>query len=1054
MNQLFPFFSTLLLVAGLNAQQIDLSHFDGIKARNIGPAGMSGRVTAIDVNLSNEEQIYVGTASGGVWYSSNGGVTWEPIFDKNDVLSIGALKINQSNPSEIWVGTGEGNPRNSQNSGGGVYRSLDGGKTWSLMGLEKTKVIHRILIDAQSPGTVYVGAQGSAWGPHAERGVYKTTDGGATWTKSLYVNEQTGIGELIMDPTNPKKLIAAMWEFGRKPWTFNSGGAGSGLYITHDGGVHWTRIEQKEAGLPTGDLGRIGLAIAPSAPHIVYALVEAKENALYKSMDGGSKWAKVSTDPNIGNRPFYYAEIYVDPTNELRLYSLWSYISMSEDGGKTFKVIADYGNDVHPDHHALWIHPTRSNYLINGNDGGMNISYDRGKTWRFVANLPVGQFYHVNVDDEFPYQVYGGMQDNGSWVGPGFTLKSGDITNHDWQEVFFGDGFDVVAKPDNTRYLYAMSQGGNLGMVDKVTGQTKFIRPNHPDSVRLRYNWNAPLALAPDSECGLYYGSQFVHYSADCGQSWTIISPDLTTNDTSKQHQDVSGGLTIDATNAENNTTLLSITPSPVDPQVVWTGSDDGRLHITRDGGESWTDVYSRLPGAPRYGWIPQIRVGSEKAGEAFVVVNNYRMNDWSAYAYHTIDYGQTWSRIVDDGDVSSFTTSIIQDVEEPNLVFLGTDSGLYISVDKGRSWNKWDNEFPSVQIRDMALQSTFGDLVLGTFGRAFWVIDDIGPFRELARSAYIKKPFDVVSVSPAYLSERRSYQGIRFVGQAEFVGDNKNTNAHFSIWINPDADTDQEEKQETKEPTGKAESKAEKNKLHYAIVDMSGDTIRRFSRDVKEKGLIRQSWNLETDGTRGPSRTKPKEDADLPRGLDALPGKYMAYVSYGGSVDSIEVEVMADPRLDITETEREEMIATRDEYDKLLMDAKEAYDQIVDAKESLGLIEKMSDMLSDTIKTQMKEAIKTEKKQLDELDKLFFNPQKQKGIQRNPENLMAYIGRARRYIGTSIGRPGPNAAIAMSQAQEKCKSVADQVEAYMTDEWASFQSMVEGTDFPLFKKE
>ena len=354
---------------------------------------------------------------------------------------------------------------------------------------------------------------------------------------------------------------------------------------------------------------------------------------------------------------------------------------MSEDEGKTFDIIADYGNNVHPDHHAFWIDPDDPSILIDGNDGGLNISYDMGKNWRFINNLPVGQFYHVNVDDDFPYNVYGGMQDNGSWVGPAFVPRSGGITNYDWQEVFFGDGFDMAPLPSDNRYVYAMSQGGNMGLVDKVTGASKFIKPNHPDTTVLRYNWNAALALEPGTECGLYFGSQFVHYSQDCGQSWTIISPDLTTNDTSKHHQDISGGLTIDATNAENNTTIISIAPSPVDKNVIWVGTDDGRLQITKDGGKNWTDVYNRLPGAPKNGWIPQIDINKLNAGAAFVVVNNYRLNDWSAYLYHTSDYGQTWRRIVDDNDVSSFVTSVIQDEEEPNLLFLGTDAGLYVCL-------------------------------------------------------------------------------------------------------------------------------------------------------------------------------------------------------------------------------------------------------------------------------------------------------------------------------------------------------------------------------------
>jgi photosystem II stability/assembly factor-like uncharacterized protein len=436
-----------------------------------------------------------------VWESKDGGISWTPIFDDQVTLAIGAIKINQQNPSEIWVGTGEGNPRNSHNSGKGLFRTLDGGRTWKRVGLENTHTIHRILIDEHNPATVYVGAAGSAWGPNPERGVYKTTDSGATWTRILYSNDKTGVGDMVMDPDNPRKIIAALYEYSRTPWDFVSGGEGSGLHITYDGGVTWKKITSEE-GLPKGNLGRIGLAIAPSQPDIVYALVEAKENGLYKSVDGGETWSLVSTK-NIGNRPFYYHELYVDPQNENRIWNLYSYVSKSEDGGKTFVNILDYGKGVHPDHHAFWIHPDDPEYMIDGNDGGLNISRDGGRNWYFCENIPVGQFYHINVDHEYPYNIYGGMQDNGSWVGPAFVLKAGGIRNNDWRELYFGDGFDVLPRLDNTRYGWAMSQGGNLAYYDRETGLNSFVKPVHPEGTKLRFNWNAALAAIPAVDCGI-----------------------------------------------------------------------------------------------------------------------------------------------------------------------------------------------------------------------------------------------------------------------------------------------------------------------------------------------------------------------------------------------------------------------------------------------------------------------------------------------------------------------------------------------------------------------
>ena len=511
---------TLFISTIVFSQQLDLEKLKNIKPRSIGPAGMSGRVTAIDVVTNQPDIIYAGTASGGLWKSESGGIDWKPIFDDQAVASIGSVAIQQSNPDVIWAGTGEGNPRNSLTGGYGLYKSLDAGNTWKLVGLEKTRNIHKIIIDKDNPNTVYVGAIGSPWGEHPERGVFKTTDGGKTWKKSLFVNNKTGCADLVVDPSNPNKIIAAMWEHQRKPWTFNSGGEGSGMYITYNGGDDWKKLTSKD-GLPKGNLGRVGLAIAPSNPKFVYALVEAKKNALYKSEDGGFKWKKVNDKSSgrgsggIGNRPFYYSDIFVDPINENRIYSVFTYVNVSEDGGRSFKqLMPAYGTSlgVHPDHHAWWIHPTDPNFMIDGNDGGLNITRDRGKTWRFVENLPLAQFYHINVDMEFPYNVYGGMQDNGSWIGPAYVLKSQGIRNSYWQELMFGDGFDVIPDPKNSRFGYGMSQQGYVARYDRKTGNTKVIRPTHPNpDVKLRFNWNSAIALSPIDNETLYFGTQFVH---------------------------------------------------------------------------------------------------------------------------------------------------------------------------------------------------------------------------------------------------------------------------------------------------------------------------------------------------------------------------------------------------------------------------------------------------------------------------------------------------------------------------------------------------------------
>ncbi|MDH4058405.1 MAG: hypothetical protein OEU76_06550, partial [Cyclobacteriaceae bacterium] len=777
----------LILIPGWS-QMLDMEKLKGMKPRSIGPAGMSGRITAIDAVVSNPDIIYAGAASGGVWLSKSGGVTWDPIFDKESTLSIGAIAIQQDNPSVVWVGTGEGNPRNSLNGGNGLYKTLDGGKTWKKVGLENTRHIHRVIIDPKNPNTVYVGAIGSPWGEHPERGVYKTTDGGATWKRILFVDNKTGCGELVMDPSNPNKLFANMWEHRRKPWTFSSGGPSSGLYVTYDGGDNWKKLTSKE-GLPEGDVGRMGLAIAKSQPNIVYALIESKKNALYRSVDGGAKWTMINDKEEIGDRPFYYYEIYVDPKNENRLYTIFSRVNVSEDGGKSFRQLIAYSG-VHPDHHAWWIHPENPSLIINGNDGGLNISRDMGKTWVFADNIPVGQFYHVSVDMEHPYNVYGGMQDNGSWAGPAYVWRNGGIRNYYWQEMYFGDGFDVSPDPDDSRYGYAMSQGGNLARYDLKTGFTKFVRPTHPDAdMKLRYNWNAAIAQDPSNNSTLYYGSQFLHKSTNKGDSWEIISADLTTNDPEKQKQHESGGMTMDATGAENHCSILAIAPSAVKQGVIWVGTDDGQVQVTTDGGKTWNNVSSKIVGMPKNAWVPQIQASAYNAGEAFVVVNNYRMFDYKPYLFRTKDYGSTWESLVTPAQVgeSNYALSVVQDPVEPKLMFLGTENGLFVSIDAAKNWTKWTNEFPAgVPAIDLVIHPREYDLVIGTFGRAISVLDDIRPLREMAKSSQVvNKPVHVFTPPDAYLVSIQQPSGPRFDADAVFNGQNRPTGAMISYIVN-----------------------------------------------------------------------------------------------------------------------------------------------------------------------------------------------------------------------------------------------------------------------------
>jgi len=1063
----------------LTAQQIDFDQFKALKFRNIGPAGMSGRITAIDVNLRDKDHIYVGAASGGVWESKNGGITWKPIFDDQPTLSIGSLEINQANPSEIWVGTGEGNPRNSHNSGAGIYKTLDGGATWKYMGLKETKLIHRVVVNESNTNSVLVGAMGSAWGTSTHRGVYRTKDGGKTWNKTLYVGDNVGVADMVADPSNPNKIIATMWEFGRTPWGFNSGGKGSGLYITYDGGDTWKKLTDEE-GLPKGELGRMGIAFSASKPNIVYALVEAKTNGLYKSTDGGEKWSLVSTK-DIGNRPFYYCEIYVDPNNENRIYNLWSYVSKSEDGGKTFKTIMDYGNNIHPDHHAFWIDPDDSNYLIDGNDGGLNISRDGSKTWRFVENLPVGQFYHVAVDNDFPYNVYGGMQDNGSWAGPGFVLKRGGITNHDWQELYFGDGFDVAPRRDNNRFGYAMSQEGNIGMWDRETGRTEFIKPQHPDGIKLRFSWNAALALDPTNDDGLYFGSQFVHHSSDGGHSWKIISPDLTTNDTLKQDQSKSGGLTLDITGAENHTTILCISPSPHDQEVIFVGTDDGNLQVTRDGGKNWNNINSRLPGLPKNAWIPQVEFSKTNEGELFVVANNYRMNDWSAHLYQSKDNGATWRRIVDDNDVTGFVCSVVQDPKHTDLLFLGTDVGLYVSLDGGGSWIKWEKGLPAVQIRDMKIQENLDDLVLGTFGRSFWVLDDIEPLRALSKAGVkmLKEDFKVFEPGTAYLTSFRSYQGVRFIGQGDFVGANKSSGAVITVWNKPK----DKEKMEQQNPAEKKDARKkgkndivkdklasevkkdkveddqkdkdkdkDKKKMTVIVIDSAGDTIRTFERKLEE-GMNRIGWRPDSKGVAFPRREEAKEKTE-PGGMPIIPGTYKLVMEYGKHKDSTELSVALDPRVDKSRFNPQAKYDAMKTFNTTVEKVTTGYNNLKEAKKSLGLYEKIIEVQPDTIKKEYTKLTKEIKGNIDSLMTLYMLPKPVKvQYEDDSETLMTQLWNARRFLGASTGAPTANGKHAIENADRRSRDVIRGVNEFFSGEWKEYIGKVKSLPMDIFKE-
>ena len=915
----------LFAVAGF-AAKIDPQSLAGLKARGIGPANMSGRIGAVDAVAADPNIIYVGGASGGVFKSTNGGLTWTPVFDDQPVSSIGAIAINQANPDVVWVGTGEAAPRNSVGVGRGVYLTLDAGKTWKCMGLEKTDKISKILIDPRDPKVVYVGALGPTWADGPDRGVFKTTDGGRTWTKVLYADERTGVADMAMDPSNPGKIIAALWEHRRSPWFFTSGGPGSGLYITTNGGESWKKLTDKD-GLPKGDLGRIGLAFAVNKSEVVYALVEAKKSALLRSQDGGFTWTVVNDQDNVNNRPFYYCRIWVNPVNENMLYMLHTQMMFSEDGGKTFAPLTSFGQ-AHSDFHVMWIHP-RGEIMVVGNDGGVVISTNRGRNWRFVENLPLGQFYHVRFDMETPYNLYGGLQDNGSWRGPAYSLKERSLSSDLWKTVGGGDGFDTAPDPEDPNAGYGMSQGGSLYYFNAATGLSRNIVPTEGE-VKDRYNWNAGFAVDPFRPATIYLGSQFVHKSPDKGRTWQTISPDLSANDPTRQKQSDSGGLTLDVTNAENFGAILSISPSPLQEGLLWVSTDDGRIHLTKDGGTTWMLVSEPIVGGkkplvPAATWAPHVEPSRFDPAAAYAVFDDHRRGNWTSYVFVTRDYGQTWKSLATP-EIDGFCHVIKEDTVDKNLLFLGTEFGLFASFNGGSSWMKWTSGFPTTPVYDLAVHPRENDLIIATHGRSLYVIDDISPLREVSEEVLAKK-LHLFKVGDAVQFQQGGQSSYLSPGDAQYAGENKRPGAAITYSLIP-SEKKPDEIAPPEQPQVPAEMQARmramsggmprgmdmgsmgptSSRVSITILDGQGKQVGRLN-GTENKGLNRVFWNFREmtpprdEGRPGGAPSETAAMFEFGRGgggISVLPGTYTVKIKYDDQEASQPLNVKADPRLNI----------------------------------------------------------------------------------------------------------------------------------------------------------
>lgn len=1055
MRKQISFLIAMVMTIGLTAQTVDINkRFKSFKPRNIGPAGMSGRVTAIDAIYNSPTTIYLGTASGGVWKTENGGASWNPVFDEQPIQNIGSVAITQSNPSVVWAGTGEGNPRNSVSLGEGIYKSLDGGKTWKCMGLQKTRNIHRIIIDPNNPDIVYAGVMGNPFMEHAERGLYKTTDGGENWKLILHTNDTSGVGDMVMDPSNPNKLFVNMYQHKRTPWSLKGGGVGSGLYITYDAGKTFKKLG-KEDGLPAGDYGRIGISISRSQPKRVYALVEATKNGLYKSDDGGIKWELVNSDPAVvTNRAFYFQDISCDPLNENRLYNINQMISVSEDGGKTFKGVIPYSG-IHPDHHAWWIHPYDANFIIDGNDGGIGISRDRGKTWQFDEKLPLGQFYHINTDNQLPYHVMGGLQDNGSWNGPAYVWIQSGIRNAYWQGVSGGDGFDVIPDPEDPNWVYAMSQGGSVSRYNMATGEEWSIRPPRPDmKTKQRFNWNAAIALDPFDKKTIYYGSQFVNKSTDKGASWSIISPDLSTNDSSKIDQSTNGGISIDITGAENYCTVICIEPSTKEQGVIWAGTDDGNVQLTRDGGKTWTNFKGKIPGFPAGAWVPQIRAGRHNAAEAFVVANDYRRGDMKPYIFRTTDYGKTWSRIIDEKKVTGYALTIIQDPTEPNLIFVGTEQGLWISLDNAATFQQFKNGYPSVSTYDFAIQEREADLVVATFGRALWVFDDIRPLRKLAanKGLLFAKKLTAFDAPQAYQANMKNAPGIEYSTYGTYEGENKKRGAALSFYLN-----------KTASDTGK-------NKIAdtavVKIFNANNEQVRML-RVNADSGFNRFYWGMEGKGIRaagqggrgggggGRGGAGRGSGANEPGGLPVDPGTYKVVLTLGKDLtDSMQVVVNDDPNAPKSKELRDAIRAANTRLDKSALKLVDLTDRLTEAEDIIKKIEanyaNMDQKQSDTLKKvakAMQDSIKGIREQLN------GKTQDKQGYGNIPQTTVnSVLSEARFTVLGKSSMPGVQEERLIIDAENMVSTVLKNANRFFDGAWKGYRILAEASTIKMFK--
>ncbi|MEM1188605.1 MAG: hypothetical protein AAGI72_08770 [Pseudomonadota bacterium] len=851
-----------------------------VEWRAIGPANMGGRVTDIDGVPGDPSTFYVSGADGGVFRTTNGGVTFDTLFTDEKSYSVGALTIAPSDRNVIWLGSGEGDPRNSVGYGHGIYRSNDAGDSWTHLGLDKTERIKRIVVHPDNPDVALVCALGRQFGPNRDRGVFRTTDGGNSWDKVLYIDENTGCSDIDMELANPRILYAGMWTFRRKPWRFDGGDGETALYRSKDGGDTWDKLDGE--GMPEGPMARIGVSVAQSQPATLYLMTETKdEGSLFRSDDRGETWRMVNADRDINFRPFYYSDVHVDPNNPDHLYSLSGRLFKSIDGGESFERI---GTDVHGDHQSFWIDPENSKRVLSGSDGGYQLSFDAGASFDLINNVELSQFYQLYVDGRDPYHVCGGLQDNGTWCGPSNSLREAGILKRDWVPIAYGDGYFGVPVPGDERYAYGTWQGGGIYIVDTETGSARSIHP-YPKIVasagdaiaehKYRFNWDAGFSISPHDGETIYFGGNVVFRSRDRGHSWEVISDDLTNNDKSKQAS--SGGVVYqDNTAAEFHNTILYIDESPVQKGVIWVGTDDGNLHITRDDGKSWANVKDNVTGLPEFAWISKIHASEHDAGTAFVTVDHHRSDDYRPYVFMTTDFGTTWKSLARGLPQDDYVKVVRQDPRNPDLLYAGMEHGIYASLDRGATWVSIANNLPPVSVRDIRVHPREGDLIIGTHGRGAWILDDVSPLQQWADARYAKAHmFPVRDATRWHMHGRLEAQGTR-----RYRAANPEYGAFINLYV----------------------AEAVDDPVTVEIQNNAGETVRTLEDVELEAGVNRVVWDLRQDAATALNNPPTTGWNTNPIHAFAAPGTYTAKATVAGKAMSSSFTVKADHRFDLSQ--------------------------------------------------------------------------------------------------------------------------------------------------------